>query len=384
MKILIVKAFPGYIDVTNTSYNLQEIGLARAFNKAGHQCDVVYWGGKQKKIININYEENKTFQVFYLKALNVLKNGIYFGLTELAKEYDIVHCGGYDQIQSWMLAKAIPDKLIIYHGTYSSEFNVKYNMKCKVFDMFFLPRYLKYNTWFDTKSYLSEKFLRDKGLENVNSVGVGIDIEQLQAKKMISSELSMELQELRKNGKQIITYIGRIEPRRNMFFLLDVFKEILRNKVDVKLVVIGNGEKEYKQQFFDRVKELEIQDSLIYREKMKQELLPAVYSLSDVFLLPTKYEIFGMVLLEAMYFGVPVVTSLNGGSDILIKDRGNGVIVEAFEKCKWVNEIMKLLNDYKLRENISKNAQKFIAACFTWDALAVKFIEIFEDKLSEI
>ena len=129
MKILIVRSSSGYVDATAAKYNLQEIGLARAFNKRGHQCDVVYWGGKNKKVVEIEYDEGKTFKVFYLKAYNFLKNGIYKGLKELSKNYDIVHCGGYDQIESWLLAKSIPEKLVVYNGSYYSDFNKGYNKR---------------------------------------------------------------------------------------------------------------------------------------------------------------------------------------------------------------------------------------------------------------
>ena len=195
MKILILKTSSGFVDVTKATYNLQEIGLARAFNRQGHKCDVVYWGGKEEKSVDIKYDNEKYFKVYYLKAKDFLKNGIYSNsLIELSKNYDIVHSGGYDQLESWILASKIPEKLVIYNGTYYSDFNANYNKKCKVFDKFFLPRYKKNNIFFDTKSRLSAKFLEQRGLKNVTPIGVGIDLEQLQAKKMIKSDLSEKIQ----------------------------------------------------------------------------------------------------------------------------------------------------------------------------------------------
>ena len=132
MRILLVRSSSGYVDVRNALYNIQETGLARAFNRKGHQCDVVFWGGKKEEVVEIEYDEGKTFKVFYLKAYDILKNGVYKGLKELSKNYDIVHCGGYDQINSWVLAKSIPEKLVVYNGSYYSDFNKGYNKKCKV------------------------------------------------------------------------------------------------------------------------------------------------------------------------------------------------------------------------------------------------------------
>jgi len=385
MKILLLKTSSGYVDVTKSTYNLQEIGLARAFNKKGHKCDVVYWGGKEEKVVEIKYDTDKYFKVYYLKALDFLKNGIYGkSLIELAKNYDIVHSGGYDQIQSWILASKIPEKLVIYHGTYYSDFNVNYNRKCKVFDKFFLPRYKKNKIYFDTKSNLSAEFLKERGIENVTSVGVGIDLEQLQAKKMIESELSQKIQSEKEKGTKYLTYIGRIEPRRNITFLIELFKKISNENKDVKLLLIGKGEEEYKKICFDLIKEYSLEDKIVYKEYIKQELLPRLYNLSDVFLLPTRYEIFGMVLLEAMYFEVPVITTYNGGSNMLIDNGKNGFVIDNFNIDEWKDATFELLKNKELSKEIAINAKEKIAKEFTWDVLTDKFLWVYRKRLERV
>lgn len=382
MKILLIRTIANYIDVSEASYNLQEIGLARAFNKCGHQCDIVYWGGKINKTTDIQYDDNKYFKVFHLKALNVLKNGIFFELDKFCENYDILHCAEYDQIQSWLLANKFSDKLVIYHGSYYSDFNLGYNKKCKVFDKFFLSRYIKNNICFDTKSNLATDFLKSKGITNVTTIGVGIDLEQLHSKKIISSELSEELTSLKESGIELLTYIGRIEPRRNILFLLDMFKAVLDVRPNVRLVLIGRGENEYKNECFEYMKKLGIDEFIIYREYMRQEFLPAIYLISDVFLLPTRYEIFGMVLLEAMYFNTPVITTYNGGSDMLIEHNKSGIIELEFDAEQWKDSVIRLLEDKKFATELTAKAKSKIATDYTWDALVDKFIAIFEKQLS--
>lgn len=381
MKILLLKNTAEYVDVTSAPYNLQEIGLARAFNRQGHKCDVVYWGGKIKKKVSIEYDSGQYFTVYYLKALNFLKNGIYFGLVELSKQYDVVHSGGYDQLESWILAKQIPEKLVVYHGTYYSEFNVRYNKKCQVIDRFFRKRYMSRNICFDTKSNLSADFLRKRGITNVTSVGVGIDLEQLQAKKLISSDLSVQIDAYKKDGYQIITYVGRIEPRRNIEFLFKLFACIHDKREKTKLLIIGKGESEYKERCFSILSERNISNDVIYLEYLKQEFLPAIYSASDIFLLPTRYEIFGMVLLEAMYFNVPVVTTYNGGSDMLIENGISGIIIDNFELAQWSESVIGLLDDPVYAKKLCSKAHDMIESKFTWDALVPDFIEVFQKKL---
>ena len=381
MKILLVRSSSGYVDVGNAHYNIQETGLARAFNRKGHQCDVVFWGGKKEEVIEMEYDEGKTFKVFYLKAYNILKNGVFKGLKELSNKYDIVHCGGYDQINSWILAKSIPKKLVVYNGSYYSDFNTGYNKKCKVVDKLFLPRFKKNNIFFDTKSNLSAEFLKQRGLTNIYPVGVGIDLERLKAKELLESPLSNEVLSLKQDGKKIIMYVGRIEPRRNTLFLLDTFKEVHANDENARLLIVGRGEKEYKDKCFKHAKEIGIKEAIIYKEHIDQKYLPLVYSLADVFLLPTIYEIFGMVMLEAMYFGVPVVTTYNGGSDMLIENEKSGIIIDNFNADEWKDKIVRLLNDESMKNTIIENAKTKIENEFTWDALVDKFIRVYAKRL---
>ena len=383
MKILLVRSSPGYIDVRKARYNIQETGLAKALNKKGHRCDVVFWGGKKEEVVEIEYDNGHTFKVFYLKAYNILKNGAYVGLKELSKGYDIVHCGGYDQLESWLLAKSISEKLVVYHGTYYSGFNKSYNKKVKVIDRLFLPRFKKKRVFFDTKSNLSAEFLKQRGLKDVYPVGVGIDLEQLQAKEMLESPLSDKIISLKKDGKKILMYVGRIEPRRNILFLFDVFKAVNESDKDTKLLIVGKGEEEYKKKCFDHAEEIGIKDAIIYEEYLDQKNLPLVYSYADVFLLPTIYEIFGMVLLEAMYFGVPVVTTYNGGSDMLIDNNENGIIINNFNVKQWKTELLEILNDTKRKERITKKAKIKIENEFTWDALADKFIDVYKKRINQ-
>ena len=165
--------------------------------------------------------------------------------------------------------------------------------------------------------------------------------------------------------------------------MLELFKAIAEEFNNIKLLIIGKGEKKYKDKCINKAKELNIESKIEYIEYIKQEQLPEIYNLSDVFLLPTRYEIFGMVLLEAMYFNAPVVTTYNGGSDMLIDNNISGVIIEDFDIKKWKNSIIKLIEDKEWANKISQNAKIKIENEFTWDALVPKFLEVFNKVLEK-
>ena len=117
-------------------------------------------------------------------------------------------------------------------------------------------------------------------------------------------------------------------------------------------------------------------------DRVEQKYLPAIYKLANVFWIPTKFEIFGMVLLEAMYYGVPVISTFNGGSSILIKHGVNGFICEDTEDS-WVDYTHELVINKEFAESIGDKAHETIELSFTWDTLADKFIEIYRRKCNE-
>ena len=142
------------------------------------------------------------------------------------------------------------------------------------------------------------------------------------------------------------------------------------------------GPEEYKKEIFNYIDSIGLSNVTEYRPFLNQKYLKAIYRNCDVFLLPTIYEIFGMVLLEAMYYRVPVISTLNGGSDMMIKDNVNGFILENNNLQAWANKIKYVFSHPDEAKMIGENAHNTIADNFTWDALAIKFIKIFEKKLS--
>lgn len=383
MKILIIRNFPSYMAIKNNTYNIQEVGLAKALVRKGHTCDIIFWTDKQDETCTIPVDNIGEVHVFYRHGKTILKNTIFIGCDELFSQYDILQPCEYNQIQAWLLAKNQPEKTVIYHGPYYSAFNKRYNLMCKIFDTFFLRQYIHHGTKFMAKSELAKKFLSSKGIkpENIATVGVGIDAAMLSDGRADCDESLYEAMKSNSDYLKLL-YIGRFEERRNIPFIIDVFTRVLKNNEDARLYMIGTGEKEYMDRCFAYMEQNGVRDKIIWQEKMEQKYLSNVYQLADFFLLPTEYEIFGMVLLEAMYYGAVVLTTRNGGSSTLIKNGKNGFILESKSAQKWAECIIKLQENCDARKKICENAAKTIGNGYTWDALANKFIKQYADKVS--
>lgn len=373
MKILIVRTFPNFLDATK--YNIQEIGLAKALVKAGHEVGIVLYNGKNKdtiKKISVPCEnEIREIIVYYLHGWNFFKNGIFPSLKKVVDEYEVIQVHEYDQITSWLYYAWSKKRVVIYHGPYYDKFNKGYNFKCKVFDNIFLRLKHNKNTPCLTKSHAAADFLKAKGFLNVTAVGVGLDADNFSA-AVIKEDEKIEVEE----DKFTIIYVGKIEERRNSLFLADVMREITSRYEDVRCIVIGNGEKAYTEAFMTKVEPLIKADKVRYFSSATQVQLADLYQKASLMLFPSNYEIFGMVLAEAVYFGLPVVSTLNGGSDMLIKNNAQGHIVSTFEMEDWIKGIE--LFYYREKESIC--AMPVEKKELLWDGICEKMIEIYRES----
>lgn len=145
--------------------------------------------------------------------------------------------------------------------------------------------------------------------------------------------------------------------------------------------MIGTGDVDYLKAAWKHADALGIRDHIVYQERMEQKYLSQIYDLADFFLLPTEYEIFGMVLLEAMYYRSVVLTTNNGGSSTLIENGENGYILDIQDSKAWANLLVDLASDKKMMIKISEKAHSTIESSYTWDSLADLFVERYDEVI---
>lgn len=382
MKILIVRNYPNYMVIgKNSSYNIQELGLASALVRAGHICDIVFWiKDREQKVTYQVPHSNGTVVVYYKRARTFFKNAIY-DIDNLIDKYDIIQPCEYNQLQSLIFSKKFPNKTVVYHGQYYGKENKKYNIWCKCFDLFGLKVYKKKKTFFITKSMLAKEYLVNKKLDasQIFALGVGMNVDALENREQNQSDICKAIEELKSDIK--LLYVGEFMPRRHLKFMGDIVNRLKKKNKNCKLIMIGNSNTEYGKDVKKYFEINDLNENIYYVDRIEQRYLSRVYKACTALLFPSTYEIFGMVLMEAMYFGLPVISCKNGGSTMLIKDGMNGFIINELDVVKWVDKIIQIKeNDMA---EISMNARKTILKKFTWDALVTQFIHVYEKRLND-
>lgn len=187
----------------------------------------------------------------------------------------------------------------------------------------------------------------------------------------------------RKAVAPTILFVGGLEPRKGLEYLVHALEHVVDELPDARLIAVaktgfrGTDEVGWFKALSER---LGIAEHIEFRESVSQEKLLEYYSECDVLVLPSKTEGWGLALMEAMVCGKPVVASRVGGIPELVRDRVDGILVDAGDVRGLANAIVQLLRDPGLRAKMgSAGANR--AQEFSWDSTARVVLDAYEKAL---
>ncbi len=187
---------------------------------------------------------------------------------------------------------------------------------------------------------------------------------------------------------RVILFVGRIEPLKGIDTLIQAMTclDIPIEERPVLAIIGGdpNGDEENLTAEMARlqnlVQELSKSEMIIFLGKRGQDTLPYYYSAAEVLVMPSHYESFGMVALEAMACGTPVVASQVGGLAFLVKDGETGFHVPDQDPEALCEKLNILLKDEALKNKMGENAAKY-AQTYAWEHIAHQITAVYHQLL---
>ena len=187
---------------------------------------------------------------------------------------------------------------------------------------------------------------------------------------------------------RMVLFVGRIEPLKGLDTLIQAMSGLeLQEKQRVHLAIIGgdpsaspremSGEMARLQKLCD---DLSVGQTVVFLGKRDQDKLPYYYSAAELVVMPSHYESFGMVALEAMACGTPVIASEVGGLAYLVKDGETGFTIPDQEPDTLCEKISWLLNDHELHASMSRRAVEY-AQDYAWEKIAKQIVNVYEGLL---
>ena len=200
----------------------------------------------------------------------------------------------------------------------------------------------------------------------------GVDTELF--RPLDRSECRRELG-LSENDK-VVAFVGRIDPIKGIDTLLAATRHLQREIGDSLVVLIVGGDLDANgepigalQAVADEIQALGIAESIRLIGAQPQNRLPLIYSAADVVCVPSRYESFGLVAVEAMACGVPVVASRAGGLIYTVEDGETGFLAPIENDREFADAMLKILTDSTLRDEMGR-AARISAHRFSWEAIA--------------
>lgn len=179
---------------------------------------------------------------------------------------------------------------------------------------------------------------------------------------------------------EYLLYLGTIEPRKNIRALIEAYAVLHSKDAYIPQLVLSGGNGWLNDDIYGAVKELQLEDKVIFTGYVDQEDSPVLMKNALAFLFPSLYEGFGMPVIEAMACGTPVMTS---NSSSLAEIAGDAALLVDEKSVKSISEgIRKLIKDTELREELSEKGLKHCRQ-FTWERSANVLKEVYRKLLSD-
>ncbi len=319
-----------------------------------HRVGTAYYIRANKSQTCFSFSRKITEQIKY-----VIENG----------KYNIVHSQN-------SVAPTIPYLSLLY----SNSVNFATFHSCHGFSLgyeLFKPLFMQVYTKLDGKIFVSkpaqETIARHFPVDEYRIIPNGIDVDKFNPEGE-KYHLPFEV----KNNEVIILFVGRLELRKGTKYLIQAFNLLARKYSNIRLLIAGDGP---LRSSLENSVDNSIKDRVHFLGFVSGKDLPALYRTCDIFVSPAiGGESFGIVLLEAMASGKPVIAANNEGYREVVDDGANGFLFERKNVEDLAYKLSILIDNPDLRSKMGTlGRQKSLE--FSWQKIAKEVLNYYEDVL---
>lgn len=183
------------------------------------------------------------------------------------------------------------------------------------------------------------------------------------------------------DNEKIVMFVGRLVQEKGVSILIDAVPKILHYYNDVKFVIAGKGPQlDYLK---DKANQMGIAHKIYFTGYVADDKLLKLYKCADVAVFPSTYEPFGIVALEGMVSGIPVVVSDVGGLGEIINHGHDGMKAYVGNANSLGDSILSLLYDSQLAQKCVQNAFKKIKTVYNWDVISKQVVKLYKEVIKE-
>jgi D-inositol-3-phosphate glycosyltransferase len=179
----------------------------------------------------------------------------------------------------------------------------------------------------------------------------------------------------------VLLFVGRIQRLKGLEVLVRAFARL--NDLDARLLIVGgqpgtSHESREISRLQHLVARLGIEDRTRFVGAVAHDRLPLYYSAADVTVMPSSYESFGLVAVESLACGTPVVATRVGGLTSIVHDGETGLLVPWRDADLFAEHLRRVLADTRLRQSLASQARASVLG-YGWDRIADAHLALYED-----
>lgn len=352
-------------------YNTQEIGLGRALSEMGHTV-IIYKGVKDKtQVESIPINERLTIHYMWMPSLGA--HG-YMPVSRIDRDLDGLFCFSDQQIFLPHVVSFCRRNDIVFVPYVGTTYSLYVNsLRGKVMDSLFgmttLPVYKTLPIL--AKTVQAKQELETLGVSGslVSVAPVGLDIEVLK-KDFLSADRGALRREFGFEPDDVILCtVARLEEDKRPFDLLEVFLHV-RERKKCRLLMVGSGD--LRQELDKAIERYGIENEVKILDRVPYENMWKIYTISDYYLNMSKVEIFGMAVMEAVYYRTSVAAYRSLGPSITLKGMKGHCLCDSDEEIEaWV------AGEYPPEADLAESAEKAVTQ-YSWKQCADAFLRLIE------
>lgn len=349
-------------------YNLQEVGLAKALDAYCEKVRVWRLVSEFEEGRSETIEGCKNATMDFVPAKQIGSNGIV-DFSKIDRNLDVLLCFADTQlaipsIYKWTVKNRI--RFIPYIGVVESHSTNK--IKQKIMDILFAQNLRVYKKCCClVKTPTVGEALKKLGVYDIAVAPVGLDM------TLLNENLACNALELKREygyaaEEKIILFIGRLIEEKQPVRMVEIFSNIVKTDKRYRLLIVGTGK--LNSQVADAVDTYGLKDKVRMIDRIPNCDVWKLYRFAEAFVNLNQQEIFGMAILEAMYYGCKVVAWKAPGPSLIIENGVSGWIVESNQQ---------VIDKIKDTVNMGEKAHERIVREFVWDSTAKKICAIIGD-----
>jgi glycosyltransferase involved in cell wall biosynthesis len=248
----------------------------------------------------------------------------------------------------------------------------------ELYDNHFVPKLARLVDYVIVLSNMEKKFFELRGVKHVSVIHGGVSLPRVKPSRAISEQLLKKWKLKETSDEFLILAVGRIKWYKGFQYIIKALPKLAEKKIRAKAVIVGKDQG-FREILEKLARNLDVEENVVFTGEISNEELEVLYQMSDIVVVPSLFEAYGRVVVEAWAHKKPVVASkFIGGAELVAKV--GGISVDPRDPKELADAITTLLLDEKLAAKLAGRGYSLVKKELTYGKTVDKIEKVYQDS----